>query len=597
MQKMIRPPKPDWWEDAVKNIEDKKKKVKLITYLAEATQWHSVFTDRLFDLNNCTFYFFNHDIDNIWEWQNVFLIHSLDKISTKDIPSYDTLLRPDAEDYDFDRYFEIDFETGEILPNKTVSNDQQIDAMIQINSFQLNDSLLIMERKAELDKYLSNIKKHSISQKQAEEENNANPINKYLLILESVLADSNKPKNYDELNINNYSFRFYLQKNLDELYKKGFNEYIKSININSYLGIKNLEINNLADKKEIFLLGENGVGKTLVLQAIALASYNLNAKFLYKYLDISDSDKFMIKILDNDANKYYAFPNAEWNKPINSVFAYGISRLNEGKGEENGDENYRNILSIFKRDYRFINPVEWLKEVDYKQLKGIGTLTLKQAKNILTYFLDEEVKIEENTKGDFLFKEKGTTVRHFSQLSDGYRSVLIWISDLLSCLAERNPTISDPKEYKATVMVDEIGEFLHPTWEYGIVRKLRNAFPKIQWIFTTHSPIVVLGASKDAILYKLYKENGITKVSEPYPISAFSNYLIDGFATSPLFDLPTSRPVSFEGDEYELETGNYLYDKIHEEVLKRLKEKPLQNKELKNLINELLDKYEKEGIL
>lgn len=580
MQKMIRPPKPDWWEEEVneRNIDNNITLIpKICRYLLDATQEHSAYTDRkMVHGEPVRVDFFNSKIENKWDWNNIFIVeafhNSLRPYKSSLFHSYEEeiLLRPDAEDYYFDRYFEIDFETGKILPKIVNSGDSFVDfeeprARTTIDILKLNEEWLCKERKQELKKYIDLQR---------------------LLEKEGAVLDNEEQS---RLNINNYSFRFYLERGIKAFQQKSHNEYINSLLIEKYFGIESLKITNLVNKKEIFLLGENGVGKTLVLQAIALSSYELDTKFLFKYLDASETDNFKITVTDEAQNKYHFNPLI--NRYTNTVLAYGISRLNEGKGEENA------VLSLFKRDATLINPIEWLKEVDYKKLKGIGTLTLEQAKNILTYFLDEEVKIEENAKGDFLFKEKGTTVHHFSQLSDGYRSVLIWLSDLLSRLAERNPSISDPKEYKATVMVDEIGEYLHPTWEYGIVQKLRKAFPKIQWIFTTHSPVVVLGASKDAVLYKLYKENGITKVSEPYPISAFSNYLIDGFATSPLFNLPTSRPVSFEGDEYELETGNYLYDKIHEEVLKRLKVKPLQNTELKNMINELLDKYEKEGVL
>ena len=60
------------------------------------------------------------------------------------------------------------------------------------------------------------------------------------------------------------------------------------------------------------------------------------------------------------------------------------------------------------------------------------------------------------------------------------------------------------------MLVDEIGVYLHPKWQYTIVRKLRSWFPLVQFIFTTHSPIVIMGASKDAAFYKVYKEGGVT---------------------------------------------------------------------------------------
>ena len=45
----------------------------------------------------------------------------------------------------------------------------------------------------------------------------------------------------------------------------------------------------------------------------------------------------------------------------------------------------------------------------------------------------------------------------------------------------------------AVVLIDEIGTHLHPRWKMQIMTRLRSAFPKVQFIATTHDPLCLQG--------------------------------------------------------------------------------------------------------
>ena len=47
------------------------------------------------------------------------------------------------------------------------------------------------------------------------------------------------------------------------------------------------------------------------------------------------------------------------------------------------------------------------------------------------------------------------------------------------------------KETPGVVMIDEVDLFLHPHWQQQVLSDLQKAFPKIQFIVTTHSPFIV----------------------------------------------------------------------------------------------------------
>ncbi len=115
----------------------------------------------------------------------------------------------------------------------------------------------------------------------------------------------------------------------------------------------------------------------------------------------------------------------------------------------------------------------------------------------------------------------------------------------------------------------------------------------------THSPIITLGASSDAIFYKLYKnENGKTEISEPFNSEIFSNRNLSSFITSPLFNLESSRPIYYKPNEFDFQGGNnYIYDLIHEEIKNELKKNPLQQTEIKTKIKNMISDFKKEGKL
>ena len=573
MQKIVRtaaPPGIDFTKDWADFSSKEKTEIKLA--LTEMTGGYCSYTNKkLGELGYGQIDFFIPKAKGEGcEWGNLFIANTFTHMVKRD--SYnELLLRPDAIDYKFDRYFDLDFDKHLIIPNSNASKEYQQRALITIDILGLNHPEIIKGRASELQKFLNIV--DALLHRRDVLTNSYNTIEEFLA-------------NHPELDIDEYSYRFYLGRALKK-FRVEKNEYVNEVNISKYFCVENFHINNLQNKKEVYFLGENGDGKTIVLQAIVLALKGLSDKFIYKYINTSVNN-FDIEINDKEREKY------KYNNYVSNVhpdvYAYGVGRLRNHKDHD--DEGY---LTLFDYDAYLTNPVEWFKEVDRLENKGISKLKLSTVKKIFEELLENKVNIEETPEGDYIFKEKNT-ILEFRQLSDGYRSVLIWLSDLLSRLAKNQPEVERLADYKAVVLVDEIGSFLHPRWEYTIVGKLRKLFPKIQWFFTTHSPIITLGASEDAVFYKIYKEDGITKVSEPFHAEFYANRLLSNFVTSPLFNLETARPAAFDEHKHEdLETGNYLYSQIHKQVKERIKNKPLQEEEIRNVIDEILNKLEKAG--
>ena len=102
--------------------------------------------------------------------------------------------------------------------------------------------------------------------------------------------------------------------------------------------------------------------------------------------------------------------------------------------------------------------------------------------------------------GTRLLVDHAGIVLDVGQLSDGERSLLALVLDLARRLSQANPSVDDPlRSAEAIVLIDEIDLHLHPKWQRQIARNLTAAFPRCQFIATTHSPQVIGEVEHDRI--------------------------------------------------------------------------------------------------
>lgn len=93
--------------------------------------------------------------------------------------------------------------------------------------------------------------------------------------------------------------------------------------------------------------------------------------------------------------------------------------------------------------------------------------------------------------------EKAGREIRVDMLSDGEKCTLAMLGDLARRLILANPALENPLEGKGIVLIDEIELHMHPVWQRRILGVLKEIFPNIQFIVTTHSP-QVLGEADDA---------------------------------------------------------------------------------------------------
>ncbi len=97
-------------------------------------------------------------------------------------------------------------------------------------------------------------------------------------------------------------------------------------------------------------------------------------------------------------------------------------------------------------------------------------------------------------------------------LSQGYQATAAWVADLIGQQfwdAEGSVELAD---MEGLVLIDELDLFLHPVWQAQLIPALKHIFPRIQFIVTTHSPMLLPGCEQDEVFILRQDENGDVNV-------------------------------------------------------------------------------------
>ena len=158
-----------------------------------------------------------------------------------------------------------------------------------------------------------------------------------------------------------------------------------------------------------------------------------------------------------------------------------------GSRKSNSFDRAQRVQSLFEEAYSLLPLANWLpamKKSNPGRHKQVCTLINKLMGKGHYSFTGE---MEE---GEYLFERGGLHVP-FPALSDGYRAFLGWVGDLLYHVCLTAPSGKRLDENCGIVMVDEIDLHLHPKWQMTVLHTLASELPKIQFIATSHSPLLV----------------------------------------------------------------------------------------------------------
>lgn len=172
---------------------------------------------------------------------------------------------------------------------------------------------------------------------------------------------------------------------------------------------------------------------------------------------------------------------------------WGQKNNKSAKLKHNRLEGYDNVLDPLS-DLK--NIFKWIEDMRYIELQEEEPVELLVAvNNAIKKCVDDckEVKFDVKHKKLMIFKTNDEEPIPFDLLSDGYRSIISLVADLASRMAMLNPFLGEKvcELTSGVVLIDEIDLHLHPNWQRKVVEDLKRVFPKVQFIVTTHSPFII----------------------------------------------------------------------------------------------------------
>lgn len=340
--------------------------------------------------------------------------------------------------------------------------------------------------------------------------------------------------------------------------------YIKKININNIRSIQRLEMTFDQMPGWHIIIGDNGSGKSSLIKAIALnlvgpddiqglredwrdwlrkeaqdgiisllieGDRNIdrksgrgkppdNIQVLAKLILKRDGNRVELKDNRNTPQGNYCQPeNYNWGDNVGWFSAaYGPFRRLSG-GNKDWEKLYYSHpklaahLSAFGEDVALTEAIAWLRELKYKALenKPEGKL-LEHIKSFVNQsnLLPHDTQISKIGSDGVFFSDGNNSEVSVSELSDGYRSILSMIFELIRQLVNTYGTDDVFKDIEnhvislpGVVLIDEIDAHLHPSWQKEVGFWFRRYFPKLQFIISTHSPLVCRAVETGGSIWRL----------------------------------------------------------------------------------------------
>jgi len=163
--------------------------------------------------------------------------------------------------------------------------------------------------------------------------------------------------------------------------------------------------------------------------------------------------------------------------------------------------------TLFRDDASLVDGLEWLRDLRLQQADGKAgaTESLAAAFSLLNDGLLPEPgdRVERYDSDGLWVSTARGGVRPVGDLSDGYRTVIALVLDLVRELQETYddlPMKGTAVDLPGVVLIDEVDAHLHVSWQQRIGFWLKEHFPRIQFIVTSHSPFVCQAADKNGLI-------------------------------------------------------------------------------------------------
>ena len=169
-------------------------------------------------------------------------------------------------------------------------------------------------------------------------------------------------------------------------------------------------------------------------------------------------------------------------------------------------------LSAFGEDVALGECLRWLRDLHVRALEN--EINAAETRDAVISFVNHSNLLPHGARIDSVTSEQVTIVDgrgirlSVEEMSDGYRSILSLTLELMRLMFEAYGTETalagiDPEQgtvgLPGVVAIDEIDAHLHPLWQQRIGDWFVSSFPNIQFLVTTHSPIICRAAKRGSV--------------------------------------------------------------------------------------------------
>ncbi len=354
--------------------------------------------------------------------------------------------------------------------------------------------------------------------------------------------------------------------------------FVKKVALRNIRGFRNIEIDLLDASAPnalwTMLVGTNGTGKSTILRALALALANesdAHAMLASRFGNLLPSDVSIgsitvyysdhleqgpvharqtviqsdskgqerlqqggsTKLADDDGTDVALL---EYDEPF--LVGYGVSRMRFGDSSKRPGRIFETARTLFDYDAT-LTPVE----LTLRRMEDfLGSESYSSAMDGIRRALNlpEGTTIKSGHGGGVVVETPGSNDPiPLDGWADGFRLNLSWIIDFygVALAADR---LSPSGGIRGILLIDEIEQHTHPSLQESLIANLKQLWPELQVVATTHSPLVVLGAEPGEVVALKRSEKGEV-VQAPQP-GSFDGYSAEDILNDErLFDTRSQR--------------------------------------------------------
>ena len=229
-------------------------------------------------------------------------------------------------------------------------------------------------------------------------------------------------------------------------------------------------------------------------------------------------DSWIAQPSDHFRKKKKGATNGPWQSTTDGWLALGYGPFRRLYGSSpaaaglEADPIKARFATLFMEDATLIEAERWLLDLDYRSARAASEQEREQAAATLASvtrllradFLRNGMQWSRVDAGGVWLKDSRDREIRLADMSEGYRAALAMLIDILrhmileygsDGIVKDHPQTGDPYvDAPAVVLIDEIDAHLHPAWQQEIGFWLKGHFPRVQFIVTTHSPLVCQAA-------------------------------------------------------------------------------------------------------